>query len=744
MKLEIDNFDGAGVCDYTAALDAENRPKIVRQLNRISTLTCALVALVEVAAPVTGARVAWRRDSGEALFTGYLTEAAEREYLGWTEAGEVYRYRLTAMSDEVELDRELIAQRPPLVERTAGEAVTAITPTGYDVGSVEDCGTIRRLDPSWSKWSECVAHAAAQTRAAYSVIDSKVALRPIGERAFTIGENDTNFSPGQLCLQSPDKFANDVTVLGDREADAYVKDYFVGDGYSLRYDLSQSPFGSVGKTLVEQEYTGALDPAWWTVADPNHVVSVNSGGLWAQGAGASVKFAELVELSGALQFQHGDVTFQAASDGVIGGLYDGEVCVAGFRIAKAGAQSTISALVNGSVTGSPVTTEANHRYLLTTRTYAAETVRRGERYRSSSEEIGGAGRASDVRVVLEVHDVDLNNQDSLVAPATVLYDGVVMDAPAFCDYTLINAIDLHCSLAYTRIVKLANVLVRSCVPGQSYRTRLVGAMMDGAECNVNFGALQFFSTNPPAANEQIVAEYRSSRRSGARSTTPLNPTEGLNGAPRRPASITVEVASPGARTSEDCANAAKAMLDDATQEAWKGEYAGWSDFVPEVWPGDVMHVKAPSRGCVADAVVREVAIEAMDPANERNWIVMKFANEAAEPLAIATKPSTDKMTIPDAEKFALASLPQAQVMDVTSTSVTLDMGCNAIGGGGFEIRRSDSGWDPQVDRNLVGRFNTRVITVPRLSRVVSYWVRQYDAAGCYSRVATLLHVDYPL
>lgn len=203
-----------------------------------------------------------------------------------------------------------------------------------------------------------------------------------------------------------------------------------------------------------------------------------------------------------------------------------------------------------------------------------------------------------------------------------------------------------------------------------------------------------------------------------------------------------------ARTSEDCASAAQAILDDATQAAWTGEYAGCSDLVADVWPGDVLHVNAPSRGCVADAVVREVAIEAVDPANERSWYAIKFANEAAEPVAIKTRPVTtaqiEKLVMRDPAVFALDGLPQAQVTDVTSTSVALDTGCDPIAGGGFEIRRSDSGWDVRIDRNLVGRFQTRVITVPRLSRVASYWIRQYDAAGSYSRVATLLHVDYPL
>ena len=103
-------------------------------------------------------------------------------------------------------------------------------------------------------------------------------------------------------------------------------------------------------------------------------------------------------------------------------------------------------------------------------------------------------------------------------------------------------------------------------------------------------------------------------------------------------------------------------------------------------------------------------------------------------------------TARDPEQFVLENLPQAQVTEVTSTSVTIDMGREPIGGGGFEVRRTDSGWDPLVDRNLVGRFQTRVITLTRLSRVQTWCIREYDASSPvkYSRCATQLHVDYPL
>jgi hypothetical protein len=746
MKLEIDNFDGVGMCEYTATLDAMARPKVTRRLNRPAEMTCGLVALNGLAVPVSGARIAWRKNSGGAVFTGYLTEVT-REYLGWNETGSVYRHRLQAVGDECALDGEPIALRPVSVQRTAGEILRAITPPDVDVSAVEDCGVLSQVAPALTKWSDTAAAVATQARAAYSLHDQKLSLEPIGQRGLAIRESDPQVSPERLQLHSPGGGVDDVTVLGKSETDAYVKDYFLGDGYSLRFDLSQTPFGQTSSTMLSQEYDVPLDPAWWTVRDPNSTVSVNSGKLWVLGAAARVSFAEKIELKGALLFQHGDVTFQAASDGVIGGLYGNDgVGLAGFRVTKLGAQSTIAALVNGVVGGSTIATQPNHRYLLSTRVYATETARIGERFRSSIQELGGEEIATDARLVLEVHDVDLNDQASLVAPATVLYDGVVSGIAALCEYRLVDASDLHCAMAYTRVVRLANVLVRSSLPGQPYRARLSGTLLDGAECNAYMNSLQFYSATVPASGEKIVAEYRGYRKAMGKATTPSKPREGLNGAPTK----AVEMVAPVARTSADCASAAQAILDDAAQQPWSGEYATWSDFLGtnDVWPGDAVDIDVPSRGCAAEMVVRAVEIEAIDPANDRSYYTVKFANEASEPVAIkiagvAPAQLTNAKAL-DPEIFTLPGMPQAQVTEITSTSVTIDTGCDPPAGGGFEIRRSDSGWDPQVDRNLVGRFNTRVITVTRLSRVMSYWIRQYDAANRYSRVATLLHVDYPL
>ncbi len=58
--------------------------------------------------------------------------------------------------------------------------------------------------------------------------------------------------------------------------------------------------------------------------------------------------------------EHGDIVFNAASNGVIGGFYAGAVsiagCLAGFRITPSGTNSSVQALVEGVFIGTQITT----------------------------------------------------------------------------------------------------------------------------------------------------------------------------------------------------------------------------------------------------------------------------------------------------------------------------------------------------------------------------------------------------
>ena len=161
----------------------------------------------------------------------------------------------------------------------------------------------------------------------------------------------------------------------------------------------------------------------------------------------------------------------------------------------------------------------------------------------------------------------------------------------------------------------------------------------------------------------------------------------------------------------------------------------------------------PSRSAELQAIVREVEMVVMDLAGDHTQYTIRFANDAAKPLAAEfqtglVKQSLDLVAIPRnaVGATALPDLTAAEITQTSSISVTIDTGIDPLNGGGFEVRWSDSGWGAAIDRNLVGRFNMRIFTVPRLARVQNYYLRQYDSSSPakYSRYSAALHLDFPL
>ncbi|HEY7615582.1 MAG TPA: hypothetical protein VH744_02170, partial [Terriglobales bacterium] len=333
MKLEIDNFDGAGVRDYTSAVEASSPARVVRRLNQAAELRFTLVADgAEFVVPANGARVRLERGAGDAVFSGYVTEPPEFEYLGWGEKGPAYRYHVVAHSDEVVLDHKRAPDLPPFVARSAGDALRQLTADlaadVFDVSAVQDLDVLPSyLASPQRKWSEHAAQIALRARASYRAMDGAVAFAPVGSVVHALNEDDEQFCPQGLKLKPRDGVINDITVVGRLEPQAYVKDYFVGDGLNLRFYLSQTPFIRSSRTIFEEEYKDAvLDATRWVETDPAGAISVSSGKLEVTGGTGTdgqttVMVRERLELGGALVLQHGDVLFSAASRGLLGGLY---------------------------------------------------------------------------------------------------------------------------------------------------------------------------------------------------------------------------------------------------------------------------------------------------------------------------------------------------------------------------------------------------------------------------------------
>lgn len=781
MKLLIDNLDGLGTQDYTALVDSSKNPSLVRKLNSPAELKLGLVAGDgSLAAPVISARVVLSLSNGDDLFTGYIVQTPTYRYQGWADRGLIYRYEIGALSDVMLMDQKAPPPHPPFVNRNAGDAFRQLTaealPGWFDVSGVEagDPLPYYSVDPA-KKWTASAAEIALSARCSYRDDNGKLFFAPLAVDTYALAENSETFSPGDLQLQSVNRLINDLTILGPLEPSAHVKDYFVGDGLTSKFYMSQKPFtrssqvALYNRTILDETYA-ELDPTHWTVTDPQQVITVGNGQLQVGGGTGTdgqtlLNFIEKIELGGATMLKHGDVVFNAASDGVIGGLYAGAVsiagCLAGFRVTPAGTDCTIQALVGGSVTGTALPTQTGHHYVFTTQVYPTDVYRMQQVFHSSLHPSGaargGGAVACDVRVVLEVHDIDPANPATQIAPAVVLFDDIIANAPGFCTYALINAGSIQGSVAFTYIWLPVDALVRSTPSGGNTVTVLTGSLLEGAECHVsNEPALQFYPEYIPAANELIEVSYRGQGHAMARVIDSASIAAHQRGGDDGVRGSVREVGMPVARTSADCETAALALLDDAGQ-GWSGDYQAWSEFLPggaaDIFPGDGLAVNVPSRMASFTAIVREVDVEIADIAGENRRYTLRFVDAGDPSLDFAFVTALVKQSkvlapidVSAVGDVYLADLTDAEVTNVTSTTVTIDAGFSPASGGGIEVRYSDAGWGADNNRNLVGRFTSNSFTLTRYARAQTYFLRSYDGSAPpkYSRYSTALHVDYPL
>jgi hypothetical protein len=766
MILTIDNLDNAGPRDYSSFLDGEHLPRIVRKYNQAPGMQVWLTGANDLTAPTLGARVELRRRDGSAVFTGYLSQAPQRELLGAGQAGPISRLLLNAVGEEYVLDRVVLPARAPIVGRCGGDILQALTsesaPGVFDTSGVQPMEMLApfSVDPELN-WSKHAAQLGTLCRAAYLIHDSKLIFKPVGSQSFAITESFDAI----LTLQQPHGVVNDITVLGDSEPQRYVKDYFQGNGSSYWFTLSQSPYSGASGTLLVEDYTETLAAQAWNVVDPAQAF-LPAGGYLAVSGGTGtdgqtyVAMAQNIELAGAVVLQHGEISFTAPSRGVVGGLYAGNVgaagCLAGFSITQNGNGSTIQALVNGAATGPVVATTKGHRYVLVTRFYCVEPFRTEQLFHSASHSSGsgsgGATIAADLNVVMELRGINPSNPATMLGAPTVLFDGQIKNAPAFATYAVIDAVDLHCTLGYTKIERTAAAEVRVTPSGSTVSSsKIIGEKIDGAACTLTTSPeVVFYSYGMPGNNDVIVVSYRGGGQAEGRAQNSGSIAALARAQDTGMRSAVVKLKLPLARSSDECRRAAATLLEDTTATAWSGQYQCWNDSLPgaqDIWPGDVMAIALPSQSLQVTATVREVKIQFVSMGEECSQYTIEFANDAAQQLSFSLGATTRKPALSYSTEIAGTSvpcLPGAEITSVQYGSVVIDTGMAPIAGGGFEVRLKDEGWGANVDRNLLGRFTTETFTAPKLATSQDYFLRMFDGSTPpnYSRFAILLHVDY--
>ncbi len=527
MRITIDNEDGRGAVDYTAAVAAEGSVTVQRTLNKPSLCTAELVlGLPGLPVPSRRGRVCITTDAGTVLFTGYLAIEPVAVYAGVGVTGPVYRARISAVSDEWMLDKQGSGGSPladgvalavsgsglvkQLVQGVQGSSGTAgLTVAGEAVG--EGTGTravgIYAVQAA-EAWSVNAGAAASASYAGYRAVDGVVSVQPAGVVTHTFSDADGTLDVRTFALAHTRELANDVTLSGEEEPAAYVQEIFLGDGATTVFELSRAVFRGTNRTLVNDRFDGkAIDSRQWNVADDDGSLMLTGAGLTMNGgAGTNVQATltalNLIEMGGTLMTELGGVQLGPGSDGMLAGFYGDSLtpanCFAGFRVRQSGSTTgSVTELVpmlNGTEAGSVFTLVEGHSYTLRLRLFSPEMFRRTQRYFcivDGAVKVFGAADAGTVsmQAVFELVDEAASSNTAV----TVLYDTVQAGAPAAgapetCSFVAVNSTNLYGSIGSLQLTRPDCLWVSSTYPDGTQGTRLVGAAGQGVDCEVSYGS----------------------------------------------------------------------------------------------------------------------------------------------------------------------------------------------------------------------------------------------------------------
>ena len=778
MILTIDNLDGLGAVDYTAALCADSPMTVERLLNTPSRCSGMLDvsspsdpgAAAPLIVPVRRGRIVVSALGGPILFTGYLATEPVPIYVGVGLAGPVYRFAFTAISDEWLLDKQTLTLTGAGFGVTGGSLLEILT-SQIEAGLLTTAGVSNPYvigvfvpEPT-QPWSTNAGAIAASTYAAYRVLDGALVMQPVGSATHTLdfdsGASDSTLQIASLKTTMAKELANDVTLSGQLEPTAYVSEVFAGDGTTTLFTLSDAPFRPTPAALLSDSFNQpGFNTQVWSLSDPGSHLGLSAAGLTVTGGtGAdgqtTLTAIEQIEMGGTLVVEAGNVQFTSPSDGVLCGLYSGptqrSTCFAGYNLRQSSGSTVVTPLVNGMEVGTAYTLLAGHIYTLRLRLHSVEIQRVLQTYYTRVdgvlEAFGGGFVTSPMALVFDLQD--LGNSSN--TPATVLYDGAVAGSPANCTFSAIDSVELSGSMGFCSITQTGSAWVVSTLPGGAAETRLIGIAGEGVDCRISAtGNVTFFAGRVPVAGEFVTVSYRLHDRAAARLQNSTSvATEAAGGIPGT-ARWLGKVLKPLARCGADCESAAQAVLSFASSRAaaLAGSYQAINPNA-DVWPGDVLSIVA--NGQTLNVVVRQVTITDGHAVPELLTYRIAFANDWADSVgmtlseAIAPDAFLPQTALP-APAAVLPNLQQLTVVNATTTTLQLDAGADPPVGGGFEVRLRDWDFGPGISQNLVLRSPVRDFSIPRSAQIERYYVRMFDDSSppLYSRLSSAIFTDLPV
>jgi hypothetical protein len=761
--------------DYTVALDGARPLTIERKLNQpsICLLSLSLPFNGSLTAPLRNQYLIVTGDDGTAYFTGYVAVSPLPEYAGLALEGPRYRLAIQALSDELILDQLLMTPSNSVTNVGVGTLLTALVAhTGSAVFSTAGLAltaTVNNFAPTLgASWSVLAGAAASQARAAYRAVNSALSLVSVPGTVHPLNESDGSLNLANLSFTASVKraLANDVTVCGEHEPVAYVTEYFLGDGATTQFQLTDDPFAlTASKSSIIQELfnEAQINQSVWSAMGADAYLSLGVGGLTMNGGNGIdgdvlISWLQMIEMGGTLLLEATGITLSPGSSGLLAGFYSGSLmqsgCVAGFQVTSASGTGVVSVqpMVAGVAAGTAYAVNSSTQYALRLRVHCAENQRAQSFYRSFGDggaiTCGGFINTQPGLVQMEIQPY----VNGVAGTPVTLYDGSVAYLPVACFLVAASCINLIGTMRAIHLTNLGSGWVVSTPASGGPYTRRLGTLAESAECHLGrTGKLVFSAGFAPLLGEQVAVSYRTIGRAVGRAVnTASQQALTLAGLPAEAAWIG-SVTEPAARSSADCRNAALAIEQAAAgvSALWSGVYKGLrNSFAADVWPGDALLFNAPSTSLDVQVVVRTVRVSYSASYPDRVEYTIAFANDWADDLAIRTStmvPEDAWLPAPVAP-IVLANLTSLTVTALTGATVTVNAGVTPPTGGGFEIRRRDFAFQAGVDSDLVMRSATATMNFARESANDRFYIRMYDGSTPpnYSEFSTVLFINLPL
>ncbi len=698
MTLLIDNNDGLGGVDYTAAVLSEQPVTVVRRRGQWTRCGAGLdVGGTALPLPANRARVLVTDSTGAVLFRGFLESSATVADGKAALAGTVQFRALEA--------GWLGGGSPPDTLQPATAATHAPLPSDVEVTHTAPA-----------------ASSATDLATDVTVEGGKEAAAYVTELFRGDGTTQTF-----TLAHAPFRETGSTTLLTDS-----FDDPLLNTGLWTKHD--PGGYLSLGAGGLRMSGGNGLDGATF------------------------LQTAQPVEMGGTVIAEATGLLLTTGSDGMLMGFYNGSAtranCVAGVRVHGEAGAHTLVAVVNGAERGPAYTFSDGHSYALRVRLHCAELQRVRNTYSALVDGVlqtfGGGFVDAPLQIVIELQDLGLASSTL----ATVLFDGAIASSPPQCVFAPVNSVSLVGSIAKATVQQTGSAWVVSTATDGTLTTRREGSTGSGTDYSLSStGVLSFDPGRVPQPGELVTVSYRRSRRAVARRKDEAGEQARLQLAlPGLPV-WTGSVSKPAARSTEDCTAAAQALLALATGTATSQPgHAIWlrgTALAADVHPGDALSVTTAEG--VQTLAVQAVTITDGNAVPELLSYRADFAQSRSTSLSFTVTSSTSgDLALPVAVTADAGALPAnlagLQVTVATGSQLQLDSGADPPAGGGFEVRRSDANFGSASTEDLVLNSPVRHFSIPRLGFAERFFVRMYDGSTPpnYSAVSSVVLTSLPL